>query len=324
MEYVEHLPCQNMWEVRRYYQRAGGLICLLSLLGTANSHIENFIANGEHPVAVDVEVYRLPPLLDFSPQKTLSGNVTGGNRFIEHMVLSWGLLAGSMSSPCAREVIDLSALGDLTVQGQVSSRGWMHMNTDAMSLSEGMTERQMGMNEVVLDGVTIRSGDYSEEIISGFRCMYSFLLEHWDELLAPEGPLARFAGCSIRIVWRATATYAKLLKRLTHPKFLRDGAERWIELCTWQKLLRREEALPGSWRLIEAEVTSLERLDVPFFSTRTDCLDLWTDGGIKYVGVFARSVQEERRLFFMRLSEEDMEHRIGIIRELLCSSTRAR
>jgi lantibiotic modifying enzyme len=192
-----------------------------------------------------------------------------------------------------------------------------------MLLSQTTIDLPAEANEVVLDGATVRSGDYSEEIITGFRCMYRFLLAHQDELLSPEALLSRFADCPIRAVWRATAIYAKMLNRLTYPKFLRDGVDRWIELCIFQRPLLQEGASPACWRLIEAEVASLERLDVPFFSTRTDCLDLWTGRGNKFADVFVRSALEQRYLFLMRLSEEDMEHQVGLMRTSLDTSDSA-
>jgi lantibiotic modifying enzyme len=55
VEVVEYLPCQNQEEIKRYYQRAGQLLCLLYVLGANDCHNENLIACGEYPVLVDLE-----------------------------------------------------------------------------------------------------------------------------------------------------------------------------------------------------------------------------------------------------------------------------
>ncbi len=310
MEYVEHVPCQSMQEVQRYYRRAGAMLCLLYVLGMTDIHVENLIANGEQPVLVDVAVYDLPHRLDGSPQKASSDSLTS-----EHSVLFSGMLPGKMDESRADQQMDESALGERS--GQVSSSRWMHINTDAMSLSQVTINLPEKTNRVMLDGSIVRAGDYSEEIITGFRHMYRFLLEHRDELLTQDGPLSRFAGCPIRFVWRFTATYGKLLERLRHPKFLHNGADRWVELCILQKPFLQENPSSACWRLNEAEVVSLERLDVPFFSTRTDCRDLWTETGNKIPNALVRSAQEQMHAFLMRLTNEDMEQQVEIIRSSL-------
>ena len=56
MEFVEHRACQTEDEVRRYYERAGQMLCLAYLLQGADIHAENIIAGGEHPVFIDLEM----------------------------------------------------------------------------------------------------------------------------------------------------------------------------------------------------------------------------------------------------------------------------
>jgi len=65
LEYVEHLPCKTLEEARRYYKRAGMLLCLVYVLEGTDYHHENIIACGENPVLVDMESlmqHRVRPL----------------------------------------------------------------------------------------------------------------------------------------------------------------------------------------------------------------------------------------------------------------------
>ena len=55
VEFVEHLPCRDQDEARRYYERAGMLLCLFYLLEGTDCHYENIIASGEYPVLIDTE-----------------------------------------------------------------------------------------------------------------------------------------------------------------------------------------------------------------------------------------------------------------------------
>ena len=44
VEFVEHLPCRDQDEARRYYERAGMLLCLFYALEGTDCHYENIIA----------------------------------------------------------------------------------------------------------------------------------------------------------------------------------------------------------------------------------------------------------------------------------------
>ncbi|MBV9230348.1 MAG: type 2 lantipeptide synthetase LanM, partial [Chloroflexi bacterium] len=139
------------------------------------------------------------------------------------------------------------------------------------------------------------------------------------ELLAPEGPLASFAGCPIRYVIRATNTYGFVLNRLYSPIFLRDGADRWIEM----QLLKRPllKATTPSWvsTLLEAELAALERLDIPCFGTHTDSCDLLTDTGAVQPNLFTLSALEQTRLHLSLFDEEDCDCQANLIRAIFLS-----
>ena len=55
MEFVAARPCRSLEEVRRFYERQGGYLALLYLLGATDFHHENVIADGDNPVLVDLE-----------------------------------------------------------------------------------------------------------------------------------------------------------------------------------------------------------------------------------------------------------------------------
>ena len=47
--------CASEEEIRRYYRRTGHLLCLVYALNGSDFHYENLIADGEHPVPIDLE-----------------------------------------------------------------------------------------------------------------------------------------------------------------------------------------------------------------------------------------------------------------------------
>jgi lantibiotic modifying enzyme len=60
-------------EIKRYYQRAGQLLCLLYVLGANDCHNENLIACGEHPVLVDLETLMHHPFREIAGQERKEG-----------------------------------------------------------------------------------------------------------------------------------------------------------------------------------------------------------------------------------------------------------
>ena len=77
--------------------------------------------------------------------------------------------------------------------------------------------------------------DNVESITSGFTTMYQLLLKHRAELLADGGPLTRFADDQVRVILRATRTYALLLQESFHPVSLgtRWTGDRLAEAGIW-------------------------------------------------------------------------------------------
>jgi len=55
MEFVQPASCKNKAEVRRFYERLGGMIAAAYLLKAVDCHRDNVIAAGEHPVLVDID-----------------------------------------------------------------------------------------------------------------------------------------------------------------------------------------------------------------------------------------------------------------------------
>jgi lantibiotic modifying enzyme len=72
--YVQHRPCPDLPAARRYYQRAGAVLALLTALEASDFHYENVIASGEHPVPVDLEglLHPRPRWLDTNGRRSRS------------------------------------------------------------------------------------------------------------------------------------------------------------------------------------------------------------------------------------------------------------
>ncbi len=319
MEYIPSLPCQSQQEVQQYYQRIGMLLCLLYLLGGTDMHKENLIACADMPVLTDLEMVIHPGSLNFS---LLDSPLPQSIDAVQRTAIHSGLLPNKFPVIEGKVAIDMSALGG--GEEQESPRPvpqWKYINTNAMVFRREVV--RMGgkplPNRVKLHDRILQPQDYQAEILDGFRRLYHLLTEQRAKLLAPEGPLASFAGCPIRYVIRATDTYGFVLDQLSSPIFLRDGADRWIEM----QLLRRPllKATTPSWVsiLLEVELAALERLDIPWFGTHTDSYELLTDTGAVLPNLFTLSALEQARLHLSLLGEEDCHRQANLIRATFLS-----
>src|SRR5207302_11462740 len=109
--------------------------------------------------------------------------------------------------------VDISGLG--TVAGQLSPYAvatWEGTGTDEMRLTRARVEMSPGRNRPTLGGDDVDLLHYQDELLAGFTRVYRLLLAHREELLAPDGPLAAFAGDEVRVIFRGTAVYDSLLK----------------------------------------------------------------------------------------------------------------
>ena len=87
-EFISAKSCESHEEVWRFYQRLGGYLAILYVLGATDFHYENLIAAGEHPVLIDLEALFHPPL-----ESVQSGHADElAWNAVYHSVLGIGLL----------------------------------------------------------------------------------------------------------------------------------------------------------------------------------------------------------------------------------------
>lgn len=312
MEYVPWMPCQTTQEVEHYYLRFGLLLCLLYLLGGTDMHCGNLIACGDMPVLIDLETVIGAdfPWLLLSHEKAARGLNT-----IEHTILRSGLLPGKFTEVGILRTIDVSALGGgKELESPELLPCFQHVNTNAMILkNEPVSLKEVQHNQVMLRDTMIQPLDYQEEIVAGFRRMYHLLLAQQAVLLAPEGPLRAFDGCPLRSVVRPTYFYWKVLDVLSSPACLRDGADHWIEVQFLQRPLRNATTSSNLQVLINAEISALEHLDIPWFGTHTQSQDLLTDSNVVIKEVFNHSALELLRQRLVQFGDVDLECQTRLI-----------
>lgn len=317
VEFVEAKGCETEDEIRRFYRRQGGLLSLLYSLEATDFHMENLIASGEHPVLVDLESL-------FHPRVTRSSlrlhSLSAATNAMQYSVLRIGMLPQRIWSPDKDGGgIDLSGLGG--APGQLTPFPVLTFDnaaTDEMHVIRKRMEMSASQNRPALTGRAIDLQDYTHEIIDGFTTVYKLLLEHREQLLADDGPLARFATDPVRAVLRATKTYGELLTESYHPDLQRDalGRDRLFD-----RLWSVVQYSPEMARVIPSEIADLQRGDIPFFSCRPQSHDLWTSRGERIPDFFAETSFDVVNRRLHELSEADLSRQVWFISASISSLT---
>jgi type 2 lantibiotic biosynthesis protein LanM len=276
MQFVPVAPCETETEVERFFTRMGAHIALTWILGGSDLHSENVIANGEHPVPVDLET-----LFHAVPVPRIFGGATqrGWIELYRSVVRTLLLPEARGLADDPEDWVDFSALGN--VGGQLTPlpvARWNRAETDAMRLVYKRAEIPTGQSLPHLAGQRVRSDAYVECVVRGFVQACKLLRKSRADFLAPQGPLSAFEGKPVRRVLRDTETYGATLLASFHPRFQRDA-------IAYEAMLRdamRATAAPGSpWlrALEDAEAADLLACDVPYFQSTVGAADVLGSGG---------------------------------------------
>lgn len=313
IEFVAYEGCTDAEEIQRFYQRQGAYLALLYALAATDFHHENLIAAGEHPVLLDLEALFHPHLagLDSRQADQMASSVLADS------VLSVGLLPQRIWSKAEAEGIDISGLGG--AGGQLTPYQlpqWEGLGTDEMHLTRKRVTTRGAQNRPLLHDAGVNPLDHIDAILAGFCQLYALLLNHRDQLLAADGPLAHFAQDEVRVILRATRTYALLLRESFHPDVLRNGLDRDR---LFDRLWSRVEQFPYLAKVIAAERADLQLGDIPLFTTRPTSRALWSSGNGQITDFFDEPSLTLAARRLSRLSDADREQQLWIIRASLAT-----
>ncbi|MBW4597570.1 MAG: type 2 lantipeptide synthetase LanM family protein [Brasilonema angustatum HA4187-MV1] len=331
-EYVEQLPCEDIAAAQRFYQRSGMLLCLLYVLGGTDCHSENLIANGEHPVLVDMETLMHHESTEMEDALEQQQEVVVKRAFWDS-VLRTGLLPRWDFNKDNRIAYDISGLGSA---GADSISPWTvrqckYVNTDYMQWVHETVAMQPDKNSPILNGLPLSPNDYLEELVDGFEQMYRFLLGYRQALLvdAPSlnlpdleevgktrnqsNPLAALQAQQVRFVFRDTKVYSVILQKTLAPEFLQNGVERSIQLDILARAFLITVNKPQAWPILHSELRAMEQLDVPYFgaSSDSDALTVGLEQPIEGYFTAPSYCQVISRL--KKLDETDLARQVAII-----------
>ncbi|RKN64183.1 type 2 lanthipeptide synthetase LanM family protein [Paenibacillus ginsengarvi] len=321
-EYIHHQPCSTDDQINRFYQRHGQYLALLYLLQGADFHHENVIASGEFPYLVDLELlfHRYSASLESSVNSDTA--VQKASDWMVESVLRTGLLPSYRLRFGSFEGLETSGIGAYSGQlFKTATIQYQNPGTDEMRLVRVENANfQTGNNRPILEGTEAKAEAYTGDIIAGFNHMYYLLTAHQESMGSPDGPIANFAFCPVRVLLRNTDVYGQMLQASLQPGHLANGLAR-VELFDF--MWRIVETVPVLAAAVHSECADLLEHDIPYFSSTVNSRDVWDSRGNRISGFFPNdglSVSMDR---IRRLGEEDRKRQVAIIRSSMLTLLRS-
>jgi type 2 lantibiotic biosynthesis protein LanM len=269
MEYVQHRLCDDSIQLNSFYHNAGRLTAVLYVLGCTDCHHENLIASGDQLLLIDTETLLegdIPDHISEASGQDAPATPSELSRQFHRSVLRSGLLPSWVFLGESKRAMDISALGIAPPAREADSRpGWLGLNSDGMM--PGRIERPVDLPTSIPVGVGQANplADHLDRFSQGFQRQCHELLHRREAWLARGGLLERFEGLPRRIVVRNTRVYVILQRRQLQPQALRSSLQQALVLEQLSRAFLLATQRPRHWRIFEAEVRQMERLDIPFF-----------------------------------------------------------
>lgn len=308
VEFVQVKPCVTRAELERFYQRQGINMALLYMLRANDFHYENLIADGEHPVLVDLETIYQPQITDTTISRTHTDpdNAT---------VLSLGLLPYQTGFIGNRKH-EVGGLGGASGQ-ELTVRKLTGYNTDELRFTLQKVASPGSENLPQLEGELIDVWSMTDQIINGFSQMYQWIMRHRESLLAADSPLSVIANVEVRVIFRGTEQYSSLASACWHPDIVQNALFKDRLLA---KLWKRGFKNSLFRRIYQYEVADMERGDVPLFSTLGNSHDLHINDQQSIPSIFGQTGEQVVNECLLGFSEMDQKRQQWLIRNALDSN----
>lgn len=307
MEWVQPEVCSTKTAVHEYYRRAGMFICLFYVLAATDMHLENIVAEGSQPVAIDLETLAEPVVK--SDMRSINETV----KVVADTVIRTGVVPRHVP---AEEVKDMS--GFAIQQGEITleSQQFTFVNTDSMDLEYAQFPNPEGANLPVYDGRVVEPTEHPNAILQGFDECYRFLLDNRADVLATDGPLENFIDDEfrVRVLYRATSVYSHVTDAMRSPSYHRKGLQFGIKVEALAKLLATGAVVEDAWPLYESERMTLRRFNIPRFSSKVDSVDLYDADEVVVEEFFEQTPLGQMHERLSNLNESDLEEQLDYLR----------
>ncbi|HEQ8498705.1 TPA: DUF4135 domain-containing protein [Streptococcus pyogenes] len=245
----------NKDEVAKIYFKYGVLAAFSEIFSITDLHMENVIVSGGDLYLIDVETF-FQRKLNVQNQNFEGITVDTYQRIYETS-LSNGLFPVQFEKNSAPNVSGISGKGGKRKKGKYEL---INKNRGDMKLVKVDYFQEDGFNIPTLNGKVVEPLDYANEIISGFRECYIFLLSQRSKI---KEIVVGFPELKSRALFRNTSDYGKFLQASTNPKylFLEKKRKNLFSILYEAKHIERF--------IVDNEIKDLMNGDIPYFSMDT-------------------------------------------------------
>ncbi len=273
-EIIDNKDLESEKGIVDFYIRAGQLLCILYTMNTVDCHFENIISSGAYPVLIDCETLFHPYIvgrncgIDVKCDKIYELMT----HHIDTSVLKVGMLPNFMVGGKNNDTrFDISGLGECeNIELPFRQMKLEDIGKDTIKITYDFCKSKAMNNCPVYNGKKYSSYNYSEQIKTGFRNMYLWLLKNKETYL--DLIINNFSDMNVRLLFRATHMYSRLLLTSFHPDFLKDAPSRKAVLA---RIGINSDT--DSRKMVSFEVRSLEKGNVPLFSCKANSKDVYSD-----------------------------------------------
>ncbi|ARS90848.1 hypothetical protein B1756_14695 [Natrarchaeobaculum aegyptiacum] len=307
IEWVEPRTCGSETEVRNYYRRAGMLIAVFYALDATDMHLENIVAVGDQPVAIDVETLAQPMV------KPQNRSVNEAIEVAKDTVVRTGAVPEHVQSP---DVDDVAGFSAKQLEVNITVDRFTDVNTDRMDIESVPHPNREGESLPQYSGEVIEPEEYSGAIVRGFVDVYELFMANEGALLSDDGPIEQLIEREpkVRALYRDTAVYTKINRSVTSHSYHRTGLRFGTQVESLAKLLISGELDRDVWPIFECERSILRRFNTPRFTAKIDSTDIFNRNGTVVEDFFESKVSDQIRDRIRGFSKADLDEQVTYLR----------
>ena len=313
-----------MYEMRNYYKRSGSMLAVLDTLNYCDGHCENLIAHGEYPYLIDSETL-------FQNFTTEELEVKIGSLEEERSILFTGLIdkpdhveqcdrsksySASQAAGYIQQIFQPLIFNDHTDEIKLH----FNQSENHTMVTESLTEPAYAnlQNAPCLDKQAYTIESFLDEFIEGYVHTYQHIKNHAALFLDTNNEFwyAIKMITSTREIVRTTLFYAMLIRRLQQPQFSvnQETARQYLEDYL------RSYSSDLNLQLAEYEIKELLQLNIPYFTHRPNCKDLFIGDNETCANYFKYSAMEQIRSNIEHASNAYCNRQVAILRNVIKSN----